>query len=88
MNSKDIATAAVVAGSVTIAIVIRIKTSRNERRKRTEINAETQRQIQAMKAAAIRVGEKINKGGYDKKPSIDQAMIDVKFETIVERFKD
>lgn len=76
------------ASFVALAIVKSIKTTRNERRKRTVIDTETQRQKQAMQVAVKRVQDKIRNGGYGDKVNMKRAFEDFEFETIAERFKD
>ena len=76
------------AGFVGLTIVNYIKTTRTERSKRTAIDAESKRQMQATTVARKRVQDKIRSGGYGNKLSMKRAMEDFEFETIAERFKD
>ena len=88
MNNNERTIILVGAGFVGLTIVNYIKTTRDERRKRTAKCAEAKRQRQAMNVAVKRVQDKIRNGEYGDKVNMKRAYEDFEFETIAERFKD
>ena len=74
--------------AIVIAIARYLETVQEERQKRAKIQAETKLQIEAINVAKEIVQKRISNGVYDRKLTIADIVNDLRFETIVARFKE
>ena len=88
MNNNEKLVVTVATSAVVTAIVSYVKTTKEERLKRVEIEAEAQRQIEAMQVANVRVQDKIRRGGFDRNLSLAAVTNDFNFEVIAARYEE
>lgn len=79
---------AAIGAGVAVASAVRtyIKTLESERQKRAQIEKEKDLQIQAIQDSAKKIKDRVERGYYDGDLSLERLYVDMKFETMINRY--